>query len=165
MQEVGAIGLNLAGEKIKKMVDGPVVPAPQNNKQARAEPTGVPAAMLADGTDIPLSKCDGNKKSLFIGINYRGSSAELRGCINDVVNIKRFVVKHWQFSEDAAHMKTLTDDTPEKPTKANILAALRWLVAGAKPGDSLFLHYSGHGGHQQDTDGDVSSLASYEGVR
>lgn len=35
-----------------------------------------------------------------------------------------------------------------------MIAAMKWLVSGAKSGDSLFLHYSGHGGHQQDTDGD-----------
>jgi len=40
------------------------------------------------------------------------------------------------------------------PTKANILASLRWLTTGASAGDELFLHYSGHGGQQQDKDGD-----------
>ncbi len=32
------------------------------------------------------------------------------------------------------------------PTKANVLAALRWLALGANPGDEMFLHYSGQGG-------------------
>lgn len=55
------------------------------------------------------------QKSLFIGINYIGSrKAELRGCINDVVNIKTFVVENWHFPMDEAHMKTLTDDNPLK---------------------------------------------------
>ena len=30
----------------------------------------------------------------------------------------------------------------------------QWLVAGAREGDSLFFHYSGHGGTQADTQGD-----------
>jgi hypothetical protein len=31
---------------------------------------------------------------------------------------------------------------------------MQWLVAGAKPGDNLMLHYSGHGGSTRDLDGD-----------
>ena len=39
------------------------------------------------------------------------------------------------------------------PTKANIQAAIAWLVQGAAPGDTLFFHYSGHGGRVLRTDG------------
>ena len=39
-------------------------------------------------------------------------------------------------------------DVDEKPTLLNIIAAIMWLVEGASPGDSLFLHYSGHGGKE-----------------
>jgi hypothetical protein len=46
---------------------------------------------LDTGIDLPTSTCDGNKKSLFVGINYTGSQHELHGCINDVANIKAFV--------------------------------------------------------------------------
>jgi hypothetical protein len=31
----------------------------------------------------------------------------------------------------------------QQPTKANIEAAMKWLIADARPGDALFLHYSG----------------------
>jgi hypothetical protein len=31
---------------------------------------------------------------------------------------------------------------------------MQWLVSGAHPNDSLFFHYSGHGGQTKDTDGD-----------
>jgi hypothetical protein len=54
-------------------------------------------------------------------------------------------------------MVTLTDDNPNpisQPTKNNILRAMQWLVQGAEPNDSLFLHYSGHGGQTADLDGD-----------
>eukprot|EP01134_Creolimax_fragrantissima_P003123 CFRG3123T1 len=40
------------------------------------------------------------------------------------------------------------------PTRRNILNALGWLSGEAKPGDSLFFHYSGHGGQVRDTNGD-----------
>ena len=32
---------------------------------------------------------------------------------------------------------------------------MNWLVAGGKPGDSFFLHYSGHGSKTEDLDGDA----------
>lgn len=31
---------------------------------------------------------------------------------------------------------------------------MRWLVKDAQPNDSLFFHYSGHGGQTKDLDGD-----------
>lgn len=40
------------------------------------------------------------------------------------------------------------------PTKAAILSSLAWLVEGARPGDTLFLHYSGHGSQLRDQNGD-----------
>eukprot|EP00051_Salpingoeca_urceolata_P017117 m.230983 g.230983 ORF g.230983 m.230983 type:complete len:592 (-) comp18863_c0_seq4:1165-2940(-) len=113
-------------------------------------PTGDP-----NNPTAMMSNCMGRKKALFIGINYFGSSAALRGCINDVKNIKAFVYERFGFSE--ANSVTLTDDQHDpqfKPTKQNILNAFRWLVTGAQPGDSLFLHYSGHGGSETDRDGD-----------
>jgi metacaspase-1 len=110
---------------------------------------------LDDGSSIPLSTCTGNKKSLFIGINYFNSKSELRGCINDVKNIKQFVVSNFNFPTDSDHMRTLVDDDPTNmPTRANILSSMKWLVQNAKSGDSLFLHYSGHGGSQKDTNSD-----------
>merc|ERR1712146_390040 len=35
-------------------------------------------------------------------------------------------------------------------TRENIIRAMHWLVEGAQEGDSLFFHYSGHGGTQKD---------------
>lgn len=60
-------------------------------------------------------------------------------------------------------MMILTDDKetePETnfaPTKKNILSAFRWLVRGARKGDSLLLHYSGHGGKVKNKDGTEKS--------
>jgi len=49
-------------------------------------------------------------------------------------------------------MRILTDDGRGHgmPTRANILAGLRWLAEGVQPGDCLFLHFSGHGAQQED---------------
>ncbi|KAF0705889.1 hypothetical protein AaE_014336, partial [Aphanomyces astaci] len=97
---------------------------------------------------------DSTKKALFIGINYAGTQSELRGCIKDVENLQRFVKDRCGFPEN--NLRQLTDDLQgeNRPTRANILAGMRWLVENARPGDSLFLHYSGHGSQQKDEDGD-----------
>ncbi|KAL5612252.1 hypothetical protein BROUX41_000207 [Berkeleyomyces rouxiae] len=101
------------------------------------------------------SNCTGSRKALLIGINYAGTQAALRGCINDVNNVSRFLMeRHGYRRED---MVILTDNQTNpmgQPTKANILRAMSWLVAGAKANDSLFFHYSGHGGQTKDLDGD-----------
>jgi hypothetical protein len=54
-------------------------------------------------------------------------------------------------------MVILTDDNRDpraRPTRDNIIRAMHWLVSGAQTNDSLFLHYSGHGGQTKDLDGD-----------
>lgn len=90
-----------------------------------------------------------------VGINYTGTARALNGCVNDAKNVRKFLMKNWNFkSED---IFVLTDDTRDArrlPTKANILGAMKWLVKDAKAHDSLFFHYSGHGGQIRDTDGD-----------
>ncbi|KAF8204693.1 peptidase C14, caspase domain-containing protein [Pholiota molesta] len=60
-------------------------------------------------------------------------------------------------------MVTLTDDATDlrgRPTRANILQAMQWLVSGAQPNDSLFFHYSGHGGDGYDEG--ISFSVDYE---
>ena len=48
----------------------------------------------------------------------------------------------------------LTDLTPIRATKNNILNALKQLLTNAKDGDKLFFHYSGHGTNTLDRNGD-----------
>ncbi|KAH7335588.1 caspase domain-containing protein [Rhizoctonia solani] len=98
----------------------------------------------------------GKKKALCIGINYRAIQyQELEGCVNDANNMAGFLIHHLGFSEQ--NIIKLTDDTPDHgrlPTRANIISAMNWLVKDAKPGDSLFFHFSGHGGQAEDLEGD-----------
>ncbi|XP_014557452.1 hypothetical protein COCVIDRAFT_97286 [Bipolaris victoriae FI3] len=96
------------------------------------------------------------KKSLLIGINYVGSSHELRGCHADVDNMAEFLY-YRGYDNSPKNRVILTDrpevppDSPYYPNGHNILAAMDWLVS--EPGCTLFLHYSGHGGQVADTDG------------
>ncbi|KAL8280587.1 hypothetical protein RQP46_006910 [Phenoliferia psychrophenolica] len=100
----------------------------------------------------------GRRKSLLIGINYIGSKNQLSGCINDVKNVRKYLVENRGFPTET--MVILTDDQTNPqfiPTGANMIAAFHWLISGNQPGDSLFLHYSGHGGQVADPDGDRES--------
>ncbi|KAH3666181.1 hypothetical protein OGAPHI_004370 [Ogataea philodendri] len=101
------------------------------------------------------SACNGTKKALLIGINYIGTNNALRGCINDAHNMYNYLTQAQGYKAEDIVM--LTDDQRELvkvPTKANMIRAMQWLVKDAKPGDSLFFHYSGHGGQEEDQDGD-----------
>ena len=99
-------------------------------------------------------------RALLIGINYKASAGmELRGSHNDVNLVKKFITQ-MGFSDTPQTMKVLLDDGDKAtgdPTKKNIIAAMKWLVQGAQPGDSLFLHYSGHGSQVDDLNGDEAS--------
>jgi hypothetical protein len=71
-----------------------------------------------------------------------------------VRNIKAFIRRFGFREEDTV---TLTDDQTDPtriPTKVNILSGMQWLVRDARPNDSFFLHFSGHGGQTADLDGD-----------
>ncbi|CAG8332909.1 unnamed protein product [Penicillium nalgiovense] len=101
------------------------------------------------------SACTGRRKALLIGINYAGQPNALKGCINDVTNMSDFLIKRFGYKRE--DMVFLTDDQQNPmsiPTKANIIRAMHWLVKDAQPNDSLFIHFSGHGGRTPDLDGD-----------
>jgi hypothetical protein len=75
--------------------------------------------------------------------------------VNDARNVRRFLIKYHHFAE--SDIVLLTDDASSarsRPTRENILNAMRWLVRDACPNDSLFFHYSGHGAQVPDKDGD-----------
>ncbi|KAL4251151.1 peptidase C14B family protein [Abortiporus biennis] len=115
----------------------------------------VAMAHYSDPNHFQYSRCTGRKKALCIGINYFGQPNQLSGCVNDAKNVKKFLMRHHHYREN--DIVLLVDDSPnprEHPTKANILDAMHWLVRGACENDSLFLHYSGHGGQVKDRDGD-----------
>ncbi|EHK23273.1 uncharacterized protein TRIVIDRAFT_178714 [Trichoderma virens Gv29-8] len=123
-------------------------PAPPNGPQSFGH--GAPT-----GYAFRYSNCTGRRKALLIGINYFGQRGQLRGCINDVRNMTAYLVE--QFGYKREDMVILTDDQQNpmsQPTKQNILRAMHWLVKDARPNDSLFFHYSGHGGQTKDLDGD-----------
>jgi len=109
---------------------------------------GYASAEVEPGANV---KPTGRRKALLVGCNYPGTSAELRGCVNDV-HAMRDLLSSVGFP--AAQMTILTDDGGATlPTRANIMRGFQWLVAGAQPGDVLFFHFSGHGSQQRDDSG------------
>lgn len=85
------------------------------------------------------------KKAVLIGINYPGTKAELRGCINDVKRMYNCLLNRYGFAEEDITVLIDTDDSYTQPTGRNIRKALSDLVGSAESGDCLFVHYSGHG--------------------
>jgi hypothetical protein len=110
---------------------------------------------LKESMSIINPRSNGCKKALLIGINYVGQKGELRGCVNDVKTMRTFLEKHCGFQDKDMRVLEDTSSVPQNiPNSKNILEGFRWLVAGAKDGDTLFCHYSGHGGQVKDLNGD-----------
>jgi metacaspase-1 len=86
------------------------------------------------------------KRALLIGINrYQVPGADLRGCVNDVNNLRNALIQLYGFkSKDVV---TLTDNAA---TKKAMQAGIARLVRDSKKGDVAILHYSGHGSHVPD---------------
>ena len=90
------------------------------------------------------------KRALLIGINkYQIDGADLRGCVNDVKNLSAVLVDLFGFKK--ADITTLLDGAA---TKQAMEAGIKKLVKDAKKGDTVVLHYSGHGSNVPDDTGD-----------
>ncbi|XP_039837724.1 metacaspase-6-like [Panicum virgatum] len=87
----------------------------------------------------------GQKRAVLVGINYPGTDGELKGCLNDVARMRRCLVDRFGFDEAGIRVLADADPSTPPPTGANIRRELERLVAGARAGDTLFFHYSGHG--------------------
>lgn len=89
-----------------------------------------------------------NKCALVIGINYTGiQGAELNGCITDTKRISDFLIDRCSYSDN--NIDLLTDDTLLKPTKQNIINAIKKFVQKIKDDDirEAWFSYSGHGSY------------------
>ncbi len=130
----------------------PVAPEGRQRNLARSEITSmmpVPrtalvfAALLAGST-----AAHAEKHALLIGIgSYPPPIRSLDGPPHDVDALRRRLVEGWGF--DATHVATLID---AEATRAAILARLDRLAAVTRPGDHVFLYYSGHGTSAYDED-------------
>jgi hypothetical protein len=91
-----------------------------------------------------------SRKAVLIGVNrYRMPGADLRGCVNDVKNMKSVLTSQYGFK--ASDIGVLTDLAASKKA---IQSAIATLVKGARSGDVVLVHFSGHGSNVPDEDGD-----------
>lgn len=100
-----------------------------------------------------LSKSGTRKLALLVGINrYSGEGLRsLRGCLMDIEMQRELLISRFGFNR--ADILMLTDDTPLKPTRNNIINAYeQHLIAQAKPDDVVVFHFSGHGSQVADPD-------------
>lgn len=90
------------------------------------------------------------KLALLIGINYQGTESELRGCETDVYNMEKELINFHGYKKD--NIKILTTDA----TGRNIMHYLAKMVIEAyhNRANEIFFHYSGHGSHLKDNNGD-----------
>jgi metacaspase-1 len=95
-----------------------------------------------------------SKFALLVGINYRGTSSQLQGCINDVQTMKKYLISTRGYIDE--NIVVLTEDEVKKPTGVNIMHELSILIMRAHSHNAkeIWFHYSGHGSYVRDIDGD-----------
>ena len=87
------------------------------------------------------------KLALLIGIDsYPDSSVpNLSGCLTDIEMQYQLLVHRYGFNP--GDVLKVADGEAMEPTRDNILQAFEeHLIAQARPGDVVVVHYSGHGG-------------------
>lgn len=85
------------------------------------------------------------RRALLVGINdYKGID-DLRGCLNDISNIRNILKTFLGFGNN--DFRTLADT---RATRDNILHRLNYMVKLAQPGDFMVFHFSGHGSQIRD---------------
>ena len=89
-----------------------------------------------------IKKENMKNKALLVGINkYPDPRNELRGCVNDILEMEHFIAE----ANKVYPKKNIKKLTNKEATKKEILIQLKWLIEGAEAGDQLLFHYSGHG--------------------
>jgi hypothetical protein len=75
------------------------------------------------------------------------------GCVNDAHNVRDLLIANFGFRPEEIH--TLED---EQVVKTELFAQWDWLTSGARPGDILVFHFSGHGSYVPDESGEEPDL-------
>jgi hypothetical protein len=99
--------------------------------------------------------------ALLIGIDDYGDGIgrdgalyrPLHGCVRDILDVERFLLDAGVTAERITRLIAPLpggpgNDLPRsaKPTYENIVCAWQHVISTAKPGDVVYIHYSGHGG-------------------
>jgi hypothetical protein len=131
-----------------------------NNQDNNTEPTQ-PAQPTSP--DNPQEDTGMKRFACCTAINdYRGSSNDLRGCVNDAKDWADLIKSRGWKEEDVVML------LDSKATFKNVTNAWKKIFREAKAGDKVFLSFSGHGSHQKDYNGDEAdgrdeNLVLYDG--
>jgi hypothetical protein len=130
-----------------------------------APPAGVVAAMTSGAAILPQAAATSHpapapatptKWALLIGINnykYPNKVSPLAGSINDVNDVRQVLIGKFEFPPQ--NILVLKDS---QATHAAIISAIQnHLIANARPGDIVVIHYSGHGSQMPDVTGKMIS--------
>ncbi|CAN8063935.1 unnamed protein product [Agarophyton chilense] len=95
-----------------------------------------------------------SKHAVVVGINYRGSPEQLKGCVNDAVTITSIL------QENGYNVATLSDSHPNwyPATYELICLSLKLLVLNKSPGDQVLFYFSGHGTQTPSATGEQDGL-------
>ena len=105
-------------------------------EKLRAAALAPVVAPVVIAVSAPVSAPVAIKRAFLVGINYIGTPYELRGCINDVENIKSKLVSSYGYND--ANIVTITDNTTLKPTRAVILEQFKNVLVNSVAGDQIF---------------------------
>ena len=95
----------------------------------------------------------GRRKALCVGINdYPFDGNDLNGCVNDAEAWARLLIDGFGFPKE-----DVTVMLDREATKKKMLAALKALLADARPGDALVFTNSSHGSYVAERGGDEES--------
>lgn len=94
----------------------------------------------------------------------------LSGCVRDISNVENFLLNKLQVQPQYILKLTSTDagtgEPPEPreawPTYENMVGAFGRLKEVAKPGDQIYIHYSGHGGRSPTLVPDIKGGDRYD---
>ena len=90
------------------------------------------------------------RRAFCVGINdYPYDGSDLNGCVNDANAWADLLTGHFEFPR--SDVRVIVDS---EATKANMVAGIKGLLAGAKAGDVLVFTNSSHGSYVADTGGD-----------
>jgi len=126
-------------------------PEASQSRHLRSEASPQPAPDKLYGT--------GNRWAVLVGVDTYEDIANygaLRLSMKDVEAIREQLITG---GFDSARIRLLTDTTDEKPSRANILTALKAVADATEPDDLLLFYYSGHGEEK----GDASYLVARDG--
>lgn len=92
--------------------------------------------------------------AILIGINIYVKDKSLKGCARDVETIEQYlrsasrppdIVKYTATGPSSSLTRCPEEEPELLPTYQNVVSSLQRVLANAKPGDLVYLHFSGHG--------------------